>query len=120
MDIEAIKGDTEFYDLSAIRSNAPIDLTGDNVKAWFTAKRTKDDLDDDSIIAINSVDDPTQIAFTDKPKGKFYIKLLPENTVAIDEDHLVYDVQVKEEDGRITTVQRGTLHLIQDITRVAI
>jgi hypothetical protein len=117
MDIEAVKGDTEYYDISAIRSNAPINLTGSNVKAWFTAKRTKDDLDDDALIALNSTDHSTQIVFTARPQGQFSICLLPANTTEIEEDTLVYDIQVREEDGRITTIQSGKLHLKQDITR---
>ena len=117
MDIEAVKGDTEYYDISAIRNNVPIDLTGDNVKAWFTAKRTKDDLDADALIAIDSEANDAQVVITSRTGGKFYVCLLPENTTDIDEDNLVYDVQVREEDGRVTTVQNGTLHLKQDITR---
>lgn len=117
MDIEAIKGDTEYYDLAAKRVNGPINLEGANVKAWFSAKRTKEDADGSAVIALNSVDHPTQIVFTDKPAGLFYVQLLPANTVAIEEDSLVYDVQVREQDGRVTTVAKGDLHLIQDITQ---
>lgn len=117
MDIEAIKGDTEYYDMKAIRSNSPIDLTGANAKIWFSAKRHKKDLDADALISLNSVDHPAQVVFTDRPGGLFYVALLPANTTSIDEDSLLYDVQVREQDNRITTVQRGTLNLIRDITR---
>jgi len=117
MDIEAVKGDTEYYDLAAIRSNLPISLVGLNVKAWFTAKRTKEDLDANALISLNSADDPTQIVFTDRPGGLFFVQLVPADTVNIDEDYLVYDVQVREQDGRVTTVARGKLYLVQDITR---
>lgn len=120
MDIEAIKGDTEYYDLAAKRTNGPIDLTGASVKAWFTAKKTVDDLDVNAVIALNSTDDPTQVVFTNRPLGEFFVQLVPADTVAIEEESLVYDVQVREQDGRITTVSRGDLHLKQDITRAVV
>jgi hypothetical protein len=118
MDIEAVRGDTEYYDLAAVRSGAPVDLTGAAVKIWFTAKRTKDDLDADAVISLNSTDDPAQCVFTNRPAGLFYIHVMPTDTANVEEDSLVYDVQVREQSGRVTTVQRGTLHLVRDITRL--
>jgi hypothetical protein len=120
MDIEAVKGDTEYYDLAAKRKTGVISLVGLNVKAWFTAKRTKEDIDADAVILLNSETHPTQVVFTDRPAGLFFVQLLPEDTVDIEEDSLVFDVQVREQDGRVTTVSRGNLLLVQDITRAVI
>jgi hypothetical protein len=120
MDIEAIRGDTEYYDLAAIRSGAPVSLVGANVKIWFSAKRTSDDVDADAVIKLNSADNPIQIVFTDRPAGLFFIVLTPADTLAIEEEKLVFDVQVREQDGRITTVVRGKLHILPDVTRVVV
>ena len=117
MDLEGIKGDTEFYDFVAKRGANFIDLSGGNVKIWFTAKREKDDLDVDAVISLNNVDDPTQISITDAVGGEYYVRLEPADTANVDEDSLVFDSQVREQDGRITTVTRGKLYLIRDITR---
>lgn len=118
MEIVAVKGDNEYYDLKAIRSGQPIDLTGANTKIWFTAKRVRDDTDDDALIQLNNVDNPTQIVFVDRVQGLFYVGLKPEDTVDITDDYLVFDVQVREQTGRITTVVSGNVKLVRDITRV--
>jgi hypothetical protein len=119
MDIQAVKGDSEYYDLRAIRSNQPIDLNGDNVKIWFTAKRVKSDSDDDALIQLNNVDHPAQIVFVNKEQGLFYVGLYPADTVDIQEEYLVYDIQVREQAAnRITTIASGNLKLTRDITRI--
>ena len=119
MEIEAVKGDNEYYDLRAIRSGLPIDLTGDNVKIWFSAKRVRSDPDEDAVISLNNVDHPTQIVFVDRSQGLFYIALIPANTIDINDDYLVFDVQVREQTGRITTVTSGNIKLARDITRIS-
>ena len=104
----------------AIRSGNPLNLMGGNAKAWFTAKKTTDDLDADALIALNSVDNPAQVVFMDASIGTFFVKLLPADTASIDDDSLVYDVQVREQDGRITTVAKGELKLKPDVTKTIV
>lgn len=117
MDIEGIRGDTEYYDMAMIRGDAAVPLSGANVKIWFTIKREDEDLDADALIALNSVANPTQVVITDEAAGLFYVRLDPTDTEDITDEHLLYDVQVREQDNRFTTVRKGKFKLIRDITR---
>lgn len=119
-DIQSIKGDTQGFDVFVTKYNEVtgedeiVNLTG--AKAWFTAKRTSEDLDSAAIIKLDSVANPSQVVITGVT-GKVRITLAPADTVNSPVKWLEYDVQIKEVDGTVTTVQKGKLELTKNITR---
>jgi hypothetical protein len=126
MDIPGVKGDTITFDVFATRgvdpvtgAESPINLTGG--KAWFTAKRTKGDADANALISLNTVDDPVGIRFILPPTlGQIRITLVPDDTVNIVDRYVPFDVQIREVDNTVSTVERGYLELHRDITRVSV
>jgi hypothetical protein len=119
-DIVATKGDTIGFDVYATAGeDTPIDLTGG--KAWFYVKREHRDGDLDAVISLNTVDDPTKITFVaPATNGQIQVSLAPDDTVNIVDRYLPYDVQIKEANGTVTTVEWGMLELRNNITQVAV
>jgi len=118
-DIQIPKGDSETFDVFVTRANEDtgveevVPLTG--AKAWFTAKKESTDADVDAIIAKDSVADPSEVVITGI-EGKVRITITPADTVSYDGKYLEYDVQVKEVDGTVTTVQKGRIEFGKNIT----
>lgn len=117
MNITINRGDTNTFQVTAIRANQVVNLTG--AKMWFTVKEHIWDQDDDAVLALNSVDDASQIVSSLPTSGQFQIQLTPADTDTLDRYAYLYDVQVKEADGTVTTVQKGKLYLNKDVTRNA-
>jgi len=118
-DIQMTKGDTETFDVFVTRKD---EVTGveeivplDGAMAWFTAKEESTDLDASAVIAKDSVADPSEVVITGV-EGKVRITITPADTVSYDGKYLEYDVQVKEVDGTVTTVQKGRVEFGKDIT----
>jgi hypothetical protein len=118
-DIQMPKGDTQTFDVFVTRVNQVtgveeiVPLAG--ARAWFTAKKVSTDSDANAIIAKDSVTDPSEVVITDV-EGKVTITIIPADTVSYPGKYLEYDVQVKEVDGTVTTVQKGRLELGKNIT----
>jgi hypothetical protein len=113
------KGDTFTFDVFVTRVN---EVTGveeivplSGARAWFTAKKISTDSDANAIIAKDSVTDPSEVVITGV-EGKVRITIVPADTVSYPGKYLEYDVQVKEVDGTVTTVQKGRLELGKNIT----
>lgn len=117
-DLVIIKGDTTIFDVFVTRVNQTtgVDEPVTTIaKAWFTAKRNSNDIDDDAFISLDSVANPAQVVITPLA-GTVRITLSPGDTVAYDHNWLEYDVQVKEVDGTVTTVRRGQMKLLKHAT----
>jgi hypothetical protein len=115
MDIEAIRGDTETYDLTLTdAAGDPVNLTGSTV--WFTAKRRTSDPDEDAIITATQGEG---LEVTNAAGGALTLTLAPADTEALESRlvRLEYDVQLKDGTGRITTPLRGKLYVHPDIRR---
>lgn len=114
-DIEMTRGDSATFDVAVTRYNAAThvnDLVTPD-KAWFTAKANARDSDDSAVVALNSEDQPEQVLIT---TGSIRIKLDPEDTAEYLQRWLVYDVQILESDGTITTIEKGKMQLSADVT----
>jgi hypothetical protein len=113
-DLLAVRGDTNIYNLTVMRADKEVNITGG--KVWLTAKRELDDGDSEAVIAVDS--DQGDVIFTNPLKGKAQINIPPESTMNLDEDEAFhYDVQLREANGVVTTIATGKLELIPDITR---
>lgn len=113
MDIDAIRGDTNVYNITVIKANRVVDVTG--AKAWFTMKQSKKDADGDALLALDSETHPTQVRLS---PGHVIVTLLPDDTKDIADNALNYDAQIKEVTGDITTIAEGTCSFIKDVTLV--
>lgn len=109
------RGDTNVYNLSVIRQNAPVNIT--DGKLWFTAKLDQDDPDSAAYISLNSEDNPNQVMLVTPQQGKAQIVLVPADTDGLTVTALWYDLQLQESTGVITTVQSGILKIQKDVTR---
>jgi hypothetical protein len=118
-DIQMGKGDTKIFDVEVTKTDPDtgldvvVPLT--DAKAWFTAKETSSDTDADAIIIYNNVDNPLNVIITEAD-GIVRIVIDPADTVDYPNRWLVYDVQIKEVDGTITTVERGNIELLKQAT----
>lgn len=114
-DLTVIRGDTNIYDVTIVRSNAALNLTA--AKIWFTAKEDPDDADLAAAIALNSTDNPTKVVKTLPAQGKCQIALTPTETAPLDQDAYYYDIQILETGNIITTIASGILRVVKDVTR---
>jgi hypothetical protein len=117
MNLQAVRGDTNIYDVTVLRQNVPVNLTG--AKMWFTAKSDPRSGDPVAAISLNSTEDIYQVTPVDLPHGKFQVKLNPTDTDTLAADAYIYDVQIVETDGVVTTIASGVLHIVQDVTRAS-
>ncbi len=100
---------------------APIDLTGSTV--WFTVKSTLVEPDQQAIAALKSgvVSTKGSVTILDQTqyRGQVKIVLDPSATINFPDGvvKLVYDVQWKDVDGIIRTIEAGIISVIPDATR---
>lgn len=119
-DIRVVRGDDLVFDVYATRFNEatgldePVPLTGG--KAWFTIKHSTRDLDTDAILHFNSLDDPTKVMIVNPAEGQVRIDLTPADTIDLPRSYLPFDVQIKEADGTVTTIARGSVEVDRDVT----
>lgn len=112
-DLDAVRGDTNKYDVTVTRDGAALDLTGATLK--FTVKRSLDDADADAVFqkAIG-----TGIVVDDVAGGLATLTVAPADTSALPAPRSFhYDLQLTESDGRVTTVAIGSLRLSADVER---
>ena len=113
-DLVAIRGDTNIFNITVIRGDAVLNITGS--KVWFTAKVNKEDVDSSAIIKLDSSTPDVNIYAP--VQGRVQVKIPPSATEGLDDDlALHYDVQLKEANGDITTIATGILRIEPDITR---
>ena len=119
-DIQMVKGDFVVMDVLVTRLNSetgldtPVDLT--DAKVWFVAKEESAHTDVEAVININSEDNPDEIHVIDpENQGIIEISIIPSRTVDYPYKWLLYNVQVREVDGLISTVQSGYLELLKNV-----
>lgn len=84
-----------------------IDITG--YTFWLTAKKQEDDTD------ANAVMQKEVTSHTDEENGKTAIELSNSDT-DVDVESYYYDIQMKDDSDKITTLVKGTMNVKQDIT----
>jgi hypothetical protein len=113
-DIRLARGDTFVFDVYATRADEAVDLT--NAKAWFTMKRNRRDADSAALIQHDSSDASTQVRIIQPLLGIVRVKIVPADTSALAPSYYPYDVQVKEADNTVSTIERGFVELDRDTT----
>jgi hypothetical protein len=114
--ITAHRGDTVeiFISLTDVEGLEQIDVTG--MMIWFTLKRSPDDTDLQALLQKNT--STGGVIITNTALGQAKVILSAEETSAIPAPSIyLYDVQVKDASGKVTTVDEGYLDLRTDITR---
>lgn len=120
MDIKVVRGDSCTFDVYATRFNPttgndePISLAG--AKMWFTCKLETRDTDTSALIRLNSADHPAQVRSISDPAGQIRVSLLPADTDGLPVSYLPYDVQLRESDGTVTTIVKGSIEVDRDRT----
>lgn len=118
---EMFRGDSLGFEIEMANpeTNAPLSLAG--AKFWFTAKHAYADPDERAAIRLDS--DPVNgrggITIVDEARGLARVDIPPIATRAFADGvvNLVYDVQIKEAGGAVSTVEIGTLSVYPDVTR---
>lgn len=106
--LKIIRGDdAQFTVLVTDNEDLPIDLTDCTV--FFTAKRKKNDSDDDAAIAVSVSD------FDDPTAGEAQI-LIPASTTEDLKGDYYWDLQIKYPDGKIQSCLYDILTVVPDIT----
>lgn len=113
VDLECIRGDTTEWDLTVVRDDLPVDLTGG--KIWMTARRTRGGtlVFQRTSVGLGITIAPDQVVNI----GEAVIKLDSDSTSALasEEVTLYYDIQAKV-GSDIWTVSYGDLVVTPDAT----
>lgn len=107
-DLKAVRGDDRFINLTIKLNNIATDITGWTV--WMTIKENLSDADVAAKLqkVVTSHVSPTT--------GVTQIHLTNANTNALDSEYY-YDIQVKDDNGYITTLFYGKIDFTDDRTR---
>jgi hypothetical protein len=123
LSLQAFRGDTNIYDLTATRTVAgvtsPVPLTGASI--WFTAKRKLADADVNAVIRKgNGPTGFSGITVTDASNGLATLTILPADSASLEagDVRLYCDVQVKEADGTTSTT-KGHITFAADVTQAS-
>lgn len=115
------KGDTHHLEVVVTRENdlgvdVPVNLTGS--KLWFTAKNKVSDTDVQAVIRKGTANTTLSgVDITDAPNGEALITLQPADTaIGNGTVFLHWDLQLKETDNTITTINAGRLALSDQVT----
>lgn len=123
---QMFRGDTFVFDVQVYKApvfgqpedspTPPQDITG--WKMWFTAKNQFPDPDRAAVVQLDNAS-IGGIAFIQPTNGLAEVTMSPLATYGFADGPvtLVYDVQVKDLSGRLTTVEQGTLTVYPDVTR---
>jgi len=86
-------------------------------KLWVCLKVDFSDLDDDAIVNINSIDDPTYCKYgsVDVGDGQVWAWIQDTQTAGLGEyEYVYYDIQVLA-DGKILTLCRGKIPFVSEV-----
>ena len=110
-----VRGDTYIEDLAVKDSaGAALDITGG--KLYFTAKTSYNVADESASVALTSPS--TGITITDAANGlaRMIITAAQSATLTGGQTY-VYDIQFKDVNGNITTLDSGSMDVRQDVTQ---
>lgn len=112
--IEIVRGDTTFLDLTVTLAGVAQNITGWDL--WFTAKHRVGDPDNQAVIQKRL--STGGISVVSAAAGTAFVALLPGDTSSLPATtvKLFADVQGKDGAGNIYTLQRGTLTVLADVT----
>lgn len=114
-----VRGDTKSWVLTLTRGSSPV-LFPIGTQFWFTAKNSLLDPDDQAVIAFDSSTsfDEGVFTITSTLLGTALLTLKPVATLnLVPPITLQYDIQLKENDGTVSTVAVGTLAITPDATQ---
>lgn len=111
------RGDTLAWDLEIGNpsTGGPLNLTSTTI--WFTAKHNY--VDPDIRAAIKCSTDNDGVVITDVVRGKARVTIDPIKTRSFPDGpvKLVYDIQIKDAGGAVTTIEAGTITVWPDVSR---
>lgn len=113
-DLRMTRGDDKaFAFVLTTASGDPLDLTGASV--YMTAKEAYSDTDDGATFQKTNLDGITVL---NAANGLIRVDLVPTDTEDLDDRRvrLYYDIQVRDADDKVTTVQSGRLVVYPDVT----
>ena len=118
-DLQLIRGDHRTLQVVVTDTDdQPLDLTGATLR--WTAKRNLEVDDDEADIRKSTeVGEGGGITVTNPAAGQAEVSLVPADTASLPPQplRLLYDLQLTEPDGTVTTVASGTAQVRPDITR---
>lgn len=85
----------------------PVDLTGSTL--FFTVKEKLSDVDDDAVIE-------KDVTSHTNPTGGVTVLALTSTDTDINAGSYYWDIQIKNEAGKIASSQKGLLKVLQDVT----
>ena len=111
--LELDLGDDNLFDLDA---NVALNAAQD--KIWFTAKHRQSDADVAAAFQKGfNVAGLTGITIVDAPTGTFQVSIPAADTLNLDVEALMYDVQIyRQATLRRTTLLRGVLRCVKGVT----
>lgn len=113
--LRMFRGDTRILEATVVDSaGATVDISGADLR--WTAKRKLGDLDADAVIIKTSVDGIDLVG--GGTTGELTITLDPEDTDdLLKTTTLLWDLQVTDGIGQVTTVDNGRLRIESDVSR---
>lgn len=117
LDLTMVRGDTAIFTCTLLNeSSEAFDLTDCTIT--FTAKESISDLDVDAIIQLTSPSSGITFVGLNPLLGQFDITVSPTDTSSLSGPvTLVCDIQLEDSLGRIFTLGKGTIEIVEDVTR---
>ncbi len=116
MDLELIRGDSKTFIVTVTdAANVLVNLTGAVLR--FTVKRGVDDTDEEAAVSVST---GAGITVSDPASGVAIVTLSSTDTDVLTPGSYRYDVQVKDSTNAVSTVLRGRLRVLADVSRATI
>ena len=112
--IQIIRWDDEIIAVNFKENGNPIDLTGYTV--FFTVKRWEDTLEDDSEAIIKKTIDTFAFSWDEPEQWLVHIFLTHDDT-AIDPTDYKWDIQLKNPEGLISSIDAWSFLVSDDVTK---
>lgn len=115
MELTIVHGDTTVINGHATLNGGAVNLTGCSL--WFTVKNAVTDTDAAAVFQLTSP--ASGITIASGPAGRFQITIAPAYTSGLPYVviPLVYDLQMKDVSGNVSTLISGALTVVPDVTR---
>lgn len=112
-DAHVVRGDDKSFQFTFTEDSTPIDISGWDI--WMTVKSNPMDDDEDAIIAI----DPTDVSKIDSGDGVVDTAIISISSTqnTINPATYFFDIQAKDDSGKITTLQKAKYVVETDITQ---
>lgn len=113
------RGDTNAFEFTLTRAGVAVNITDSSTKVWFTAKKLFADADASAAIRKGTTNTGLSgISITDGANGKYVVTIAPADTSSMSNDTnwFLFDTQVREASGTISTVASGRLAVMPDTT----